>query len=147
MRINDLFKKNKITILLLCFFIFLLIKFTSTKVQYSNTLGNTRLTSLVFNKDSIIYIEKIFRKSEYNFSFFLKNTGKNRLYISSLNASCGCTKILTNKNKAEVGDSIKVEGMGIINPEGKSGKNLTIIKFNANTEQKKHTVRLIYNVI
>lgn len=144
MKIYDLFKKYIFTIIFSCLFLILFTQFLFSKIQYSNTLGNSKLTSLVCNRDSVIYFEGLNKKSEYAFEFRLLNVGKNRLYISSLNASCGCTKILADKIKADVGDSIKING--ILNLSGKSGKNFTLIKFNANTRQKNHSIRLIYTI-
>lgn len=138
-------KTNRlITIVLIILLLFTAIRFAYKKIISGKVINNPALTSFSFNKDSIINLGKLNPNQKKSFAFSIKNTGAKKLYIVFIEATCGCTAINTNKKNAAIGDSINFEG--VIDTEVKSGKNLSIIHFKANTLQQKHQFVIKYTV-
>lgn len=71
---------------------------------------------------------KIKQSEKYEHSFVLTNTGKSKLIIRKIKASCGCTAVQPEKREIDPGESVKIKT--IFNSAGKRGnqnKNVTII--------------------
>lgn len=71
---------------------------------------------------------KIKQNEKYEHSFVLTNTGKSKLFIRKIKASCGCTAVQPEKKEIDPGESVKIKT--IFNTAGKRGnqnKNVTVI--------------------
>lgn len=71
---------------------------------------------------------KLKQNEKFEHSFVLTNTGKSKLFIRKIKASCGCTAVTPEKKEIEPGESVKIKT--IFNSAGKRGnqnKNVTII--------------------
>jgi len=112
------------------------------KESLNMTINNSQITKLDFSCDSTYNLGIVEHDSILPFSFYIKNIGINTLYISKLHASCGCTRIDSDHDSAKASDSIEVTG--VISSKGKSGINLTVLNFIANTKEKNHQLRLQY---
>jgi hypothetical protein len=134
--------RKKITIVLIGVLIILIINILLKYERISKITRSTNLTSIEFTSDSIIDLGNIGHNSTAPFSFFIKNNSLNKLYISDISATCGCTDVLSNNNMALAGDSIKISGT--VNCQNKTGKSITQLYFKANTKKGDHTISLRY---
>jgi len=137
-------KNNRLITILLFGLVFFLIFKLIYKKKEENAINNSKLTELSFSIDSTFNLGAISSTNERKFIFFIRNIGINTLYIGDIHASCGCTYIKINKKKAAISNSIEV--MLKINPENKVGKNLIIATIKANTINRNHQVKIIYNI-
>lgn len=131
-----------VTIFLSVLFLILIYRVFKLKADFSKTINNSKITDLNFSCDTTYYLGSIEHDSILPFSFYIRNKGSNTLFISKLHTSCGCTSIESDNDSARARDSIKVSG--IISSKGKSGINLTVLNFIANTKEKNHQLRLKY---
>lgn len=132
-----------ITILLSVLFSYLLFYVIDKKIKYARINDMEKLTQLALSIDSALNLGEIPNNEEKTFSFYIRNKGYNKLYVTDINASCGCSKISTSKSQAVVGDSIEV--FFSIKPNNNLGDNLVVINFVANTKVKNHKVRITYS--
>ena len=133
-----------ITILLSLLFSVLLFYVIDKKIKYSKINDVEKLTELELSIDSTLSLGEIPNKKEKTFSFYIRNKGVNKLYISDIDASCGCSFIKPNKNTATARDSIAV--LVKIKPNSNNEKNILLLNFSANTKAKKHQIRIIYSI-
>lgn len=71
---------------------------------------------------------KLKQNEKFEHSFVLTNTGKSKLFIRKIKASCGCTAVQPEKREIDPGESVNITT--IFNSAGKRGnqnKNVTII--------------------
>jgi hypothetical protein len=108
------------------------------------TLENNEIAKIAWLKDSVLYLDSIVTGTVLKFDAPFKNTSNNKLFVRNISTSCGCTNTSLNKDNILSGDTAHLTGT--INTTGKLGNEITIISFNTNTLQKRHTLQLKYFV-
>ncbi len=135
--------RNKITILLIVALTTLLINhFLKTRAN-NLTTNNHNIAEIRWITDSSVNL-LINKNKTQNFEVMLKNSGKNPLFINHITATCGCTSIKVSKEKILPGESAFLKG--VIDSKGKSGVNISVVNFKANTNQRKHSIIVKYSI-
>ncbi len=102
--------KGLITIIVFTFSS-LLISCNQTEKQkpsvYKANYKDYELTQVQFMPYSIIF-DTIFHGQSVTGHFFIKNVGKNKLYIDSVIKACSCTELSITKDTVNISDSLKV---------------------------------------
>jgi hypothetical protein len=76
----------------------------------------------------------------YTTSFKYKNTGRENLYISAAEASCGCTVPTWSKDAIKPGESGEITVQ--FDSKGRSGEQLKTVTVTTNTEPNKNVLTL-----
>lgn len=79
-----------------------------------------------------------------NITYKIVNTGKDSLFLYSINPDCGCTDYKISAKSAGSSDTLSLDV--IVDTEGKIGDNLIHIVLEANTSEKMYMVRLPFFV-
>lgn len=76
----------------------------------------------------------------YTATFKYKNTGKADLYISSADASCGCTVATWNKDAIKPGETGEISV--VFDSKGRNGEQLKTVTVTSNTDPAKNVLTL-----
>lgn len=141
-------KIKKIDLLLFAIFISVIIYFIISKVNLkgddNKTIYSKRLSSLNILPDTLIDLGILKSNIKNEVHFIIKNSGNEKLFIRDFTTTCGCTSISTNKNDININDSCQLNAT--IDTEGKFGKNVSVLRFKANTKSKFHRIYLKYKI-
>lgn len=144
MRSNDL--KKCFDVLLVLFFLVGVFIFFKRNVIKPDTddVTNYPITEIQLSFDTSISIERANSIMPITYSGYIRNIGTKDLYIGKLETSCRCTDLIIKKLIVDPMDSSQISFS--INPIEK-GKDVINIYFDANTKQKRHRIRVQYEVI
>lgn len=116
-------------------FLLLVLSCNSKKPIESQNNLTPEFTTIEFSESSHDF-GKLKAGETVIFSFSIKNTGKNDLYISDLISDCGCLKARFNEKILKSGKTGYIEAE--FNSSGLFGKQLKMIEIHSNTKEIKY---------
>lgn len=140
-------KNNKyLDLLLYAFFLIGVIIFIARKINtsISSDFRNFSKTEIKLSFDTLINLGKVSSASTVSFFGFIKNIGKEKLRISNLKTSCGCTNFSINNLIVLPQDSTKIS-FNIKTIE--KGIDVVNLYFDANTNVEKYKLEVRYESV
>lgn len=144
MRSNK-FKKylDVFLVLFLLVGVFVFIKNNVLKFKKAD-VSNYPLTEMQLSFDTSISLGKVNSFLPITYTGHIRNIGAYDLHIGNLKTSCGCTNFVVNNLKVKPMDSTKISFS--IKPIEK-GKDVVNMYFDANTKQRNHRIRVLYEAV
>ncbi|TAF63797.1 MAG: DUF1573 domain-containing protein [Cytophagales bacterium] len=123
-----------------------IVVFTTRQLYKSqvNNISNYPPTELQLNFDTLINFGQVKSLQVIEFKGFIKNIGQNRLHISNLKTSCGCTNFSMSKLVVNPKDSTMISFT--IKPIEK-GIGIVTLHFDANTTKLRYNVKATYEAV
>ena len=113
----------------------------SFKMEPQVCLGKTLTSMNIIDTVTNIHINQ---GDTLNIMYYLINTGRDSLFVNTVNPDCSCTDYVINANKSAPGDTIKLEL--IVDTSNKYGYNLIRVVLGTNTKEEMDMIRLPFCV-